>query len=86
MKCYGYDRRDVGTGDTGDTVQLRELSEVSMVASARRLRQIAKFMNEVAEMIESDPHAFGHSHLRDHLDDWDSSEADLILTKDEESV
>ncbi|WP_299795725.1 hypothetical protein [uncultured Shewanella sp.] len=72
MKIYGYEK-------TEDDSDLIEMSEVTITASPKCLREIASFINKMADELESDGASFEHSHLQDNWPDWDSHGPDIIV-------
>jgi len=73
VKIYGYEKTE------GDDSDLIEMSEVTICASPKSLRDIAFFINKMADEMELDDASFDHYHLQDNCSDWDSNGPDIIV-------
>jgi hypothetical protein len=76
MKAYGYPKRE-NVNEDG----LMEMSEITIRASLKRLKEIAEFILKSAAEIEDKN---GHEHLRDHIENFRSSDPDIIIMVEEE--
>ncbi|QDO84642.1 hypothetical protein FM037_17245 [Shewanella psychropiezotolerans] len=59
MEIYGYTNEQVAAGVDKPS----SLSEVTLVSNADDLREIAKFLNSIADQIDEDSDGFEHEHL-----------------------
>lgn len=71
MKIYGY--------ENSDESDLIEMSEVTICASPENLREIALFINKMADEMEESKDSFDHAHLRDNWPEWNEDGADIIV-------
>jgi hypothetical protein len=67
MKVFGYVQRQCNEHG------LVELSEVTFQCSPERLRQIALFMQQAADEMETHGSGFGHLHIQDELENWNDT-------------
>lgn len=72
MKIYGYENSDQ------EEPKLLELSEVSLSASPSKLRDIANFLNNMANDMDKND-SFEHAHLQDDWADWQVGFPDIIV-------
>jgi hypothetical protein len=72
MKIYGYQNIEV------EDPKLRELSEISLCASPSNLREIAIFLQSMADAMEKDD-SFAHEHLQDNCENWPINFPDIIV-------
>ena len=72
MKIYGYPK---------DGEELQELVEVTFQAQPESLRELAKFLNEMAEGLENDYENFGHGHAKDYCENWNDENPEIIVFK-----
>lgn len=76
MKAYGYSRKvDMGKGPL-------PLEEITVWGEPETLRELAKFINQMANEIKCNPD-FDHMHLRDAWDKWTEDYPDFIICKPE---
>jgi hypothetical protein len=76
MKAYGYSSKvDIGKGPL-------PLDEISFWGQPDTLRELAKFINLMANEIRCNP-GFDHMHLRDAWDKWTEDYPDVIICKQE---
>jgi hypothetical protein len=59
MEIYGYNNEQVTAGVDKPS----SLSEVTLVSNSHDLREIAKFLNSIADQIDEDADGFEHEHL-----------------------
>jgi len=72
MKIFGYQNIEV------EAPKLMELSEISLCASPTKLREVAIFLQNMANAIEKDDF-FEHEHLQDNCEDWPLNFPDIIV-------
>ncbi len=72
MKIYGYQNIEV------EDPAIIELSEISICASPTKLREIAAFLQNMADDMEKDD-SFEHAHLQDNCDNWQINSPDIIV-------
>jgi len=70
MKIFG-----AGTG--GEAFQ--ELYEVGIQAKPDSLRELAKFLEEMASSLEKDIENFGHGHAKDFCENWNDENPEIIV-------
>ena len=76
MKAYGYSSKvDIGEGPL-------PLSEISFWGEPEVLREIAKFIELMANEIQCNPD-FDHKHLRDSWREWQDDYPDVIIGRPE---
>ena len=73
MKIYGYESLE------DDSSDFMEMSEVTISANAKDLREIALFINQMADKMESNPNSFEHAHLQDNWPNWNNNSPDIII-------
>ena len=72
MKAYGYSSKvDIGQGPL-------PLTEITFWGEPVVLREIARFMELMANEIQCNPE-FDHRHLRDCWDQWTEEYPDIII-------
>ena len=72
MKIYGYQNIEV------EDPTILELSEISLCASPTKLREIAVFLQNMADEMEKDD-SFEHAHLQDNCEGWQINTPDIIV-------
>lgn len=76
MKAYGYSSKvDIGEGPL-------PLSEISFWGEREVLREIAKFMELMANEIQCNPD-FDYRNIRDYWGEWKEDYPDVIICKPE---
>lgn len=74
MKAYGYSSEvDIGEGPL-------PLSEISFWGEPEVLREVAKFIELMANEIQCNPD-FDQMHLRDAWGEWTEDDPDIIIVK-----
>ena len=63
MKIYGYSLNT-------EIESLLEMKEVTFQGESEYIRQIARFLNHSANLIEEHGEDFGHEHIIDFFSDW----------------
>lgn len=76
MKIYGYEK-------TNDDSGILNMAEITICTTPETLREIAKFIQNAANELETDGEDFGHLHLRDNWSGWDKNGADIIICQNE---
>ena len=74
MKLFGYVYDE-------DAETPSKLEEVTMVASAQNLRDVAKFLGHVADLMDKHGAKFGHEHLTDFASDFKGG-PELVVSSD----
>ena len=72
MKIYGYQNIEV------EDPAIIELSEISICTSPTKLREIAAFLQKMADDMEKDD-SFEHAHLQENCDNWQINSPDIIV-------
>jgi hypothetical protein len=72
MKLYGYAK---------SSDDLLELEELTLQGEPETLRQLAKFLDKMADGIENDREDFGHGHANDYCFDWPEDAAEITVFK-----
>ena len=72
MKLYGY---------TKSSESVEEVVELTFQCQPSELREIAKFLQDMADGIENDGENFGHGHAKDYCDNWPENSAEIIVYK-----
>ena len=75
MKLFGYKKNE-------EAISPIELKEVTVLAEPKVLREMAKMLNESADIIEKD--YLGHLHLQDYWSEWVEKYPDFIVAQEED--
>lgn len=79
MKCYGY---RCGAEEEGDLLELAEVSfGVSSSEDAARLRAVARFLLQSADLLELYGDSFDHEHLSYAVPNWPAAFPDVIVAR-----
>lgn len=70
MKIYGY---------TKDGDDLEELVEITFQSEPDKLKELAQFLNKMANELENDRDNFGHGHAKDYCEDWGDENPEIIV-------
>lgn len=71
MKITGYKKRDT------ELEGLTEMESIAIAASPETIRELAKFLNHAADLMEEMGSDYDHIHLTDEWDDWKDGLPDL---------
>ena len=73
MKLYGY-----AIGDR----TLHKMQEVTIQADAKRIRSLAMFLNQTADLMEKHGDKFNHEHYSDNVNDLpEDTDIDVIVAR-----
>jgi hypothetical protein len=75
MKIFGYEKACVCND------KLLELTEITIQADSDKLRRIAQFVLETADILDKHGSKFGHEHLKDFFKGVDLEDPDIIISK-----
>jgi hypothetical protein len=72
MKIFGYPR-------DRELESPMAMAEVTFVADPRTLRELARFLNHAADLMDKHGADFGHEHFSDFTDDGPNGGPDVIV-------
>lgn len=59
-----------------------ELNEVTFQGKAEQLRPVAKFIEEFADPIETNPGKFDHDHISSSIKNWDEDYPEIVIAEE----
>jgi hypothetical protein len=77
MKIFGYENKII------NEFGLMEMREITFQGKANHLRLIAKFLQECADYIESNPGDLDHDHISFNNQDWMDDFPEIVVAEDQ---
>jgi hypothetical protein len=76
MKIIGYKKKDT------ELEGLMEMESIAIAASEETIRELAKFLNHAADVMDEMGTDYDHLHLMDEWDNWKGGLPDLQVVSE----